>query len=546
MAATGLVLLIACANIANLLLARATGRQREIAVRMAMGASRGRIVRQLLIETLSLSTLGAAAGLLLAYWAVGALIAVYLPVDTSGLTTLSPISTTPDFRVLMFTIAVTIVTGLLFGLAPALQTTKPDVGTTLKDQAGSVVRTGNNAMRKTLVIVQVALSFLLVLGAGLFLRTLNKLSGLGPGFSTERLLGFEVDPSLGGYTDPQAKAFYQRLSENLAAVPGVRSVGLAAMRILEDNESDSTMTVEGYTPAKQGDNAEPYMIYIGPNYFATLGVPIVAGRDFTVQDDHEVLHNSRQDSWVPTVAIVNEKFARKYFPGQSALGHHIGYGGDPGTKMDMEIIGVVKDIKYTNLRDEIPEQAFLPYLGSRQIGDMTVYLRTSADPDQMLSIVRQKVHDLDATLPIYSARTMEQQISNSLSTERMIASLSGVFGIFATLLAAIGLYGVMAYTVARRTREIGIRMALGAERGRVIWMVMRDVLLLIAAGVVIGLPMSLALTRMVQSQLYGVTPHDPATMIVAVVCLASVACAAGWIPAYRASRLDPVVALRHE
>jgi predicted permease len=506
-------------------------------------------VRQLLIETLSISALGAFAGLLFAFWAVGALTALYLPVDAAGLSSTSSglnISTTPDLRVLLFTIAVTVVTGLLFGLAPALQTTKPDVGKTLKDQAGSVVRGGNNATRKTLVIVQVALSFLLVLGAGLFLRTLNKLSGLGPGFPTEKLMGFEIDSSLGGYTDAQSKAFYQRLSDSLAAVPGVRTVGLASTRILEDNESDSTMTVEGYTPAKQGDNAEPFMNDISPNYFATMGVPIVAGRDFTAQDNHEVFHGPRPEDWVPTVVIINEKFAQKYFPGQNPLGRHMGYGGDPGTKMDMEIIGVVKDIKYTSLRDEIPEQAFLPYLGERNIGGMTAYLRTTANPTQLVSVVRQKVRELDATLPVYALRTMDEQISNSLSTERMIASLSSVFGIFATLLAAIGLYGVMAYTVARRTREIGIRMALGAERGRVIWMVMQDALLLIAGGVAIGLPMSLVLTRLVQSQLYGVTAHDPSTMIVAVVCLASVACAAGWIPAYRASRLDPVIALRHE
>ncbi len=548
MAATGLVLLIACANIANLLLARATGRQKEIAVRMAIGASRARIVRQLLIETLSLSVLGALAGLLVAYWAVSALVAVYLHSDSLGLSNSSSlsISSSPDFRVLMFTIAVTIVTAVLFGLAPALQTTKPNIGLTLKDQAGSVVRSGNDAVRKTLVIVQVALSFLLVLGAGLFLRTLNKLSGLGPGFPTDRLVSFEVDPSLGGYTDTQSKAFYQRLTDNLSSVPGVRAVGLASVRILEDNESDSTMTVEGFTPSKPGENAEPFMNDVSPNYFATLGVPVIAGRDFTVQDVHSVQHGGKPDSTAPTVIIINETFAKKYFPGQNPLGRHMGYGGDPGTKTDMEIIGVVKDIKYTNLRDEIPEQAFLPYLGDRQIGNMTVYMRTSVDPSQMISIARQKVRDQDSSLPVYSARTMDQQISNSLSTERMIASLSSVFGIIATLLAAIGLYGVMAYTVARRTREIGIRMALGAERSRVIWMVMRDVLILIAVGVCIGLPLSWALTRMVQSQLFGVTPHDPFTMIFAGVCLATVACAAGWIPAFRASRLDPVIALRHE
>lgn len=542
MAITGVVLLITCANLANLLLARASGRQKEIAVRLAVGASRGRIIRQLLVETLCLSALGGLAGLALAFGADKALMAVYLPADSGGLS----ISAAPDFRILIFTLVVTVATGVIFGLAPALRTTRPDLSRTLKDQAGAVLKGGHSGLRKALVVAQVSLSLLLLIGAGLFLRTLNNLSSLGPGFPAERLLGFSIDPSLNGYTPERMKTFYQQLSDNLRSIPGVQSVGLASMRILENDEWDSSMTVEGYNPAKPDDRAEPYMNQISPNYFATLGVPIVLGRDFTVNDNREVKNGPQPDDWTPTAVMINEKFARRYFPVQNPIGRHLGFGIDPGTHTDMEIIGVVKNIKYTNLRDEIPEQAYIPYLGSHFLGSMTVYLRTAYDPDQVMPQARAKVRELDSDLPIYEVRTTEAQLSNSLSSERMIASLSTVFGILATLLAAIGLYGVMAYSVAQRRREIGIRMALGAEPGTVVWMVMRDVLLLVAIGIAVGVPAALALMRMVATQLYGLSPHDPSTLALATAGLSLVACTAGYLPALRASRLDPTVALRYE
>jgi predicted permease len=282
-----------------------------------------------------------------------------------------------------------------------------------------------------------------------------------------------------------------------------------------------------------------------------MGVPIVQGRDFTEKDTGRVLHAKgrpprNEDYYVPSTIIINETFAKKYFAGRNPLGRHIGMGIDPGTKLDMQIIGVVKDFKYTNLRDDIPEQAFEPYLAEQYVFGMTVYLRTTTDPNQLFSAVRAKVRELDPALPIHGMRTTEEQISNSLSAERLIASLSAVFGFLATLLATIGLYGVMAYTVARRTREIGIRMALGAAQGNVVWMVMKEVLVLVALGVGVGVPAALALTRLVRSQLFGIAPNDPSTLVMAAVGLAFVACAAGYIPALRASRVDPILALRYE
>ena len=541
MAITAGVLLISCANVAGLLIARAVSRQKEIAVRLALGAGRRRLIQQLLVESLLLSAIGAMFGLVLASWTDKVLLG-FLPPETADL----KITTTPDWRILLFLTAVTCATAILFGLIPALQAARTNVSPILKDQAGAVV--GGSApvrFRKVLVVGQVSLSLVLLVGAGLFVRSLQNLQNLGPGFAPAHLMALNIDPSLSGYDAAKCKAFYQRLAESLASIPGVQSVGLASMRILEDNEWDSGVTVEGYS-AKSGENIAAYMNSIGPGYFQTLGVPILAGRDFTVKDTEEIKHGPAADDWSPTRVIINEKFARKYFGTTNAVGRHVGFGSDPGTKTDMEVIGVIKDIKYTNLRDEIPIQMFVPYLASRYVSDMTVYLRSTVDPYQVASAVRVQTRQIDPNVPIYGLRTVAQQISNSLLIERLIASLSTVFGMIATLLATIGLYGVMAFTVARRTREIGIRIALGAFQGDVIWMVMREVIVLVTVGVVVGFCVAMGLTRYVKSQLFGLTAMDPMALAAATMGLAVVACLAGYVPAFRASRVDAMQALRYE
>lgn len=542
MALTSGVLLIACANVASLLVARGASRQKEIAIRLAIGAGRFRIVRQLIIESLLLAGAGGALGLLLAIWTDSALLRL-LPHDIIEL----QLSTTPDLRILLFATAVSLVTGIVFGLLPAWQSTKPDVAPTLKDTVGGVIGAGMHVrIRKTLVAAQVMLSLLLLIGAGLFIRSLRNLRDVGPGFPSSNLVAFEIDPSRNGYTSDQSKVLYRQLRSEISGLPGVRSVGLAQVRILEDDEWDSSATVEGYHPVA-GNHPEPFMNTVSPGYFATLGVPVLAGRDFTEQDTQTVQHDEKPDNVVPRVVMVNEKFAKKYFGSAgNAIGRHVGFGSDPGTKTDMEIIGVVKDIKYKNLRDDVPIQMFEPYLASKLLVGMTVYARTVADPDQFFAEVRSRVRGLDANLPIYGARSMNQQISDSLLIERLVASLSAVFGGLATLLAVIGLYGVMAYTVARRTREIGIRMALGAFQRDVVWMVMREVLVLVCVGLAAGLVGALLLTKFVQTQLYGVSGYDPITLAIASVALAAVACAAGYIPALRASRIDATRALRYE
>ena len=543
MALTGGVLLIACANVASLLIARATSRQKEIAIRLAVGAGRFRIVRQLVMESMLLSACGAMVGLALAFWTDRLLVAL-VPPETASL----KLATMPDLRILLFTSAVAALTGLIFGLLPALQCSSPDLAPILKDMVSGIIGSGPSVrFRKALVAAQVTLSLMLLVGAGLFIRSLENLRDLGPGFSTTNLMAFRVDPFLSGYDSERAKVFYGRLKDAVREIPGVGSVGLAAQRILEDGNWDSLVTVEGYHPARTSQAPDVYLNSIGPDYLATLEVPILAGRDFTRNDTKTVQHGDKPDNRVSRAVLVNEKFAKRYFRSAgAAIGRHVGFGIDPGTKPDMEIVGVFKDIKYSNLREEIPIQMCLPYLAGPAAGGMIVYARAAVDPNPLFGAIRQKLRELDPDLPLYGLRTLDDQISKSLLAERLIASVSAAFAFLATLLAAIGLYGVIAYTVARRTREIGLRMTLGAFERDVIWMVMREVMILVAIGIAVGLAGAAGLTRLVEAQLYGIGAHDPMTLLAASLGLAAVGCAAGYVPARRASRVDAAQALRSE
>jgi predicted permease len=530
MVVTGLVLLIACANLASLLTARAAARQKEMAIRLAIGSSRGRIIRQLLTESLLLAAVGGAAGMALAVTMVKALVA-FLPSNLSGY----GISSAPDGRMLAFTFGLALATGILFGLAPALQSTRPDIAPTLKDQAGNVM--GNAAQvifRKTLVAAQVALSLLLLIGAGLFIRSLGNLKLVNPGFKTSNLVQFQVNPRLVGFDVARTHLFYQQLEERLRGVPGVSGAGMANQAVLTDNEWDNSLTIEGYA-AKPGEDLDPHMNQVTPGYFDTLGIHVLAGRGFLAKDTA----NS------PKVAVVNESFVKRYFGASPAVGRRIGLGSDPGTPTDIEIVGVVNDTKYENLREGIPREVYLCD-AQQGVSTKTVYVRTERDPENAFATIRAVVHDVAPTVPVIGMKTLTRQMDESLVTERMVAALSSVFGVLATALAIIGLYGVMAYMVTRRSREIGIRMALGAMRGNVVWLVMREVLVLVGIGVAVGLPAAFGLTRLVESQLYGVKANDPAAMALATMLLVVVALLAGYIPARRAAGFDPVRVLRYE
>jgi predicted permease len=528
MCMVGLLLLIACANVANLLIARATARQREISIRLAMGASRIRLIRQWLVESLLLALGGGLLGLLVAEWTGEALLK-FLPSDQSML----GISSQPDQRVLLFALALSVVTGVLFGIVPSLQATKAELASTLKDQAAAVVGGGRShlRLRKSLVVTQVALSLMLLIGAGLFARSLYNVKNIDAGFHTDHLISFAVQPSLSGYSQERMRALFEQLQQNIARLPGIRGASLAEVSLLSGDNEDTSIQIEGYQ-AKEDEDMVVAQNKIGPGYFATLGIPLLAGRDFTNADGPKA----------PQTVIVNERLAKHYFGDENPIGRRIHFRRD---KDSIEIVGVVRDGKIVDLREKPLRCIYLPY-AQTQLGYMTFYARTTQEPSAAAQMLREEVRRQDPNLPIFNVRTMERQIDESLFMDRLVATLSASFGALATLLAAVGLYGVMAYMVVRRTREIGIRMALGAGRREVLRLVMKEVVMLSAAGIGIAVLASLAMGRLIQSQLLNVSARDPWVMGAATLALAAVALFAGFLPALRATRVDPLTALRYE
>jgi len=528
MCMVGLVLLIACANVANLLIARGFMRQKEIALRLSLGASRGRLVRQLLVESLTLSFFGGVAGVVLAAGLTRTLIA-FIPND--GLPLL--VQAVPDLRVLGFAFILTFLTGAIFGLLPALRASRPDLWTTLKDTMGSIAgRSGSLFLRKGLVTAQVALSFLLLFGAGLFVRSLQNLRTTDTGVAVDNLVTFQLAPALSGYDDSRGTRFYEDLLTRLRASSAVQNAGIAAVPILAGTEWDNSMSVEGHR-AQDGEDMQAFMNAISPGYFETMRIPVLEGRDFKLTD-------AQKDT---TVAIVNKRFADHFFPGRSAIGKRLGRGNRPDTKLTVEIVGVVANSLYEGPREGVRRQVFVPNWGKNSAA---VYVRARTGSESAYTLARNEVKALDSTMPIYELKTLEAQLDETLLTDRLIALLSAGFGLLATVLASVGLYGVMAFVVARRRKELGLRLALGARPALIIWSVMREVLVLLAIGLAIGVPAAIALGRLVSTQLYGIQANDPWLAGVTVTVLALVAAAAGLIPAHRASRIDPILALRCE
>lgn len=535
MGMVGIVLLIACANVANLLIAKLTSRQKEIAVRAALGAGRWQIVRQYFLESLLLAMGGGVLGLVFAWWTTGLLVGA-IPIQDL-VRTLSP---EPDARVLAFTLLLSIVTAIVVGLVPALQASRPSLVTALKDDIGTTSGGVKHArLRKGLVIGQVALSVLLLAAAGLFAKSLYNLRTLDPGFRLERLVTFSIDPSLSNYSQERIQQLAARLHESISSLGEVVSASASEVPALTDSTWSSTVVIEGYK-SKEGEDMNPSVNGIGPRYFATMGVPMIVGREFTERDAASA----------PKVAIINETMAEKYWgDAPSAIGRRFGFGRDR-TSM-IEIVGVVRDAKHATLREEIPRFVYVPYMQNDEVSGLTFYVRSSGAPERMVPTLRQAVRAIDPAIPVYDVKTMEVQARESLFIDRILSGLSLSFGGLATLLAAVGLYGVMSYAVARRTREIGIRMALGAGRRRVLALVLSEVGLMAAGGIVLGLAAAAALLKLLGSELaerllFGLSPADPATIAVSTTILAMVALLAGYVPARRATTIDPMRALRAE
>ena len=525
MCLVGIVLLIACLNVANLLLARASTRQKEITVRLALGAGRFRLVRQLLTEGLLLSALGGALGLLFARWGTGALLS-FLP--QGRIPTVLEIK--PDLRMLGFTLGVTLLTGLLFGLAPALQATRPNLVPALKNET---VVVGNRRweLRRLLVILQVALSLVLLVGAGLFMRSLQNLKAVDDGYNPDQVVTLALDPAQSGYKLDQLRSFYALLSERVAALPGVKSATYTRNVPISGAYSRIGIEVPGYQP-RPGEEMAVLFNQVDSQFFATFGTPLLRGREFNAQDTPES----------PKVVIVNDRLARYFFGAENPLGQRITLEN----YQDLEIVGVVADAKYRNLKEAAPQTAYIPFAQYGTLTQRTLCARATGDASALVTAIRREVRSLDPNLPTFNIKTFADQINESVSRERLMALLSSFVGLFALLLASLGLYGVMAYTVARRTREIGIRMALGARAGNVQWLVLRETLLLVLIGVTIGLPVASVATQLTEGLLFGLTANDPLTIALATSMMIAIAALAGYLPARRASRVDPMAALRSE
>jgi predicted permease len=525
MVAVGLVLLIACANVANLLLARSMSRQNELAVRLAIGAGRFRLMRQFLSESLLLAAAGGVLGLLFAWWGSRAL----LILGSEGTVPL-PIDVTPNVRILIFTLLISFLTAILFGLAPALIVTRGEVNASLKGSASVRPRL---PLSRPLVVGQVALSLLLLTGAGLLVQTVRNLHRLDLGFAGERIIQARVYPEGSGYKAKEIPELHKRLLEKLNSTPGVHSVSLASSGFRTGTSRTCCIAVEGYTPAPNEDR-EVQTLRVTPGYFATMGLPLLIGRDFIAS---EVSTNPQES---PKVAIINETMAKHYYGDVNPLGRRFGWG-DQQVKYDFEIVGVAKDANYGKLRVKANSLIYFPGRG-----DSLLVIRAATDPTALIATVRQAIQQVDKNLEILSIRTVPQLIDQALVQERMLAKLSSFFSLLALLLACIGLYGVMAYDVARRTREIGIRMALGAQRRAVVGLIMNQTMLLVIVGVVIGFGAALISTRWLKSLLFGLTPNDPLTIVLASLLLVMVAGLAGYLPARKAAQVDPLSALRHE
>lgn len=524
-----LVLLIACANVGNLLLSRGAARHAEMALRQALGASRGRLMRQLLTESLLLALFGGVCGILLAQWGVSVLVTLVART--------SPLDVSPDLKVLAFTTGISLLAGVLFGIAPAIRATGKTLTSALKERATQGRR---NRLRlglgSVLVISQVALSLVLLVGAGLFARSLMKLRDVDLGFNRDNVLLLSVEARLAGYKPRELSSLYRQLYDRLNAMPNVRSATLASQSPMSGSSTRSSITVRGYTPKQDEDMSVSDML-IGPNYIQTLDMPLLLGRAVGLQD---TAASNR-------VAVINQAFAQYFYPGQNPIGRRITFE-ENSDKDDLEIVGVIGDAKYRNPKEKAARTVYRPIL---QVQDQSTYsnviqLRTEGDPLNLVPAVRAAIAQVDQKLPLSGLTSLRVQTDEALRQEKLMAQLVGFFGSLALVLACVGLYGIMAHTVARRTNEIGIRMALGAERGNIIWMVLRESFVLVLFGIMIGIPAALGAARLVSSQLFGLSPSDPLTLLISITVLLIVAALAGYLPARRASRVDPLIALRYE